>query len=141
MLGRIRLWQDLAPIVQHHHEWWDGSGYPDGLSGDAIPQEARIIAVCDAFDTMTSATSYRDPLTVEAAVHELESHAGRQFDHRVVRALLRSGVLAEFEELVKQSRGETEVDLAPDPAARTPGAPVPPVRRRRPRPSGTHPYH
>ena len=55
MLGRIRLWQELAPIVHHHHEWFDGRGYPDGIAGEAIPLESRIIALCDAFDSMTSA--------------------------------------------------------------------------------------
>jgi hypothetical protein len=88
MLARIRLWQDLAPIVQHHHEWWDGGGYPDGLSADAIPLESRIIAVCDVFDTITSKTSYKEAQSFEHAVHEIESHAGRQFDPSVVGAFL-----------------------------------------------------
>ncbi len=89
MLARIRLWQDLAPIVQHHHEWWDGSGYPEGLSADAIPLEARIIAVCDVFDTITSESSYKPALPFEQAVHEIESCAGRQFDPAVVGAFLK----------------------------------------------------
>jgi putative nucleotidyltransferase with HDIG domain len=94
MLGRIRLWQDLAPIVQHHHEWWDGGGYPDGISADAIPLEARIIAVCDVFDTITSSTSYKEAQPFQQAVHEIEAHAGRQFDPKVVGtflALVREG--------------------------------------------------
>ena len=61
MLERIRLWQDLAPIVLHHHEHFDGRGYPDGLAGEAIPLEARIIAVCEAFDVMVS-PSYKGAL-------------------------------------------------------------------------------
>jgi HD-GYP domain-containing protein (c-di-GMP phosphodiesterase class II) len=88
MLGRIRVWQDLAPIVQHHHEWWDGGGYPDGISADAIPLEARIIAVCDVFDTITSSTSYKEALPFQQGVHEIEAHAGRQFDPKVVGAFL-----------------------------------------------------
>ncbi len=79
MLGRIRLWQDLAPVVQSHHEWWDGSGYPEGLSGDSIPLESQIIAVCDAFDAMTSASSYKDAVSMEEALREIESGAGTQF--------------------------------------------------------------
>jgi putative nucleotidyltransferase with HDIG domain len=86
MLARIRLWKDLAPIVQHHHEWWDGHGYPDGLAGEAIPVEARIIAVCDAFDTMTSEQSYKATLSAEEALAELEACAGSQFDPELVRA-------------------------------------------------------
>ncbi|MBW2269124.1 MAG: HD domain-containing protein [Deltaproteobacteria bacterium] len=88
MLGRIRLWQDLAPIVQHHHERWDGGGYPEGLSADAIPLESRIIAVCEVFDTITNASSYKEPLPFEQGVHEIEAHAGRQFDPDVVGAFL-----------------------------------------------------
>jgi HD-GYP domain-containing protein (c-di-GMP phosphodiesterase class II) len=86
MLGSIRLWKDLAPIVQHHHEWWDGSGYPDGLAGDAIPLPSRIIAVCDAYDAMTSPSGYRETRSPEQALAELEACAGRQFDPSVVAA-------------------------------------------------------
>ena len=85
MLARIRLWKELAPIVQHHHEWWDGHGYPDGLSGEAIPVEARIIAICDAFDTMTSERSYKATLSPRDALAELEACAGSQFDPELVR--------------------------------------------------------
>jgi putative nucleotidyltransferase with HDIG domain len=88
MLGRIRLWQDLAPIVQHHHEWWDGSGYPEGLAGKEIPLDARVIAVCDAFDTITSDASYKEAIPFVDAVHEIESSAGTQFDPEVVSAFL-----------------------------------------------------
>lgn len=88
MLGHIRLWSDLAPIVQHHHEWWDGSGYPEGISADSIPLESRIIAVCDAFDSMTSKASYKDALSLEQARHELESGAGTQFDPTAVQAMI-----------------------------------------------------
>lgn len=87
MLTRIRLWKELAPIVQHHHEWWDGHGYPDGLAGEAIPREARIIAVCDAFDTMTSEQSYKGHMSVEDALGELDAFAGTQFDPALVRVM------------------------------------------------------
>jgi HD-GYP domain-containing protein (c-di-GMP phosphodiesterase class II) len=66
--------------VLHHHERWDGSGYPDGLSGDEIPLEARLLGVVDAFDAMTSRRAYRPALTVEQALVELERCAGSQFD-------------------------------------------------------------
>jgi len=86
LLARIRLWEHLAPLVQHHHERWDGSGYPEALSGKAIPLESRIIAVCEAFDTITSGTSYKDAAPFDLAVHEIESGAGTQFDPDAVRA-------------------------------------------------------
>jgi putative nucleotidyltransferase with HDIG domain len=85
MLGRIRLWRDVAPIVLHHHEWFDGSGYPEGAAGEAIPFEARIIALCDAWDTMTSDTSYKAALSREEATAEIEACAGTQFDPELVR--------------------------------------------------------
>jgi HD-GYP domain-containing protein (c-di-GMP phosphodiesterase class II) len=88
MLGRIRVWQKLAPIVHHHHERWDGGGYPDGISGEEIPLEARIIAVCDAFDTITSETSYKEAQPFADAVSEIETHAGSQFDPAVVETFL-----------------------------------------------------
>jgi HD-GYP domain-containing protein (c-di-GMP phosphodiesterase class II) len=88
MLGQIRLWEGVAPIVLHHHEWMDGTGYPEGLAGDAIPFEARIVAVCDAFDSMTSSTSYKVAMSLEASVQELEEGAGTQFDPDVVRVFV-----------------------------------------------------
>jgi HD-GYP domain-containing protein (c-di-GMP phosphodiesterase class II) len=86
MLDRIRLWKDIAPVVHHHHEWWDGSGYPEGLSGDAIPLEARIVALADAFDSITSATSYKSARSIDEAIHEIRAGAGTQFDPGVVSA-------------------------------------------------------
>jgi putative nucleotidyltransferase with HDIG domain len=97
MLGRIRLWQEIAPIVHHHHEWFDGRGYPDGIAGEAIPLEARIIALCDAFDSMTSPTSYKPARPLATAVRELEAGAGTQFDPELVKTfleLIQSGELA-----------------------------------------------
>ena len=83
MLHRIRLWKDIAPSVQAHHEWWDGSGYPQGLAGEAIPLEARIISLADAFDTMTSDSSYKSTISTHEAMEEIARCAGRQFDPEV----------------------------------------------------------
>jgi ribonuclease P protein subunit RPR2 len=73
-------------VVRHHHERWDGTGYPDGLAGDQIPLGARIIAVCDAFTAMTSPRPYAPQLTVPQALVELREGAGSQFDPAVVTA-------------------------------------------------------
>jgi putative two-component system response regulator len=70
----------FAPIIRHHHERWDGSGYPDGLVGDDIPLGARIVALADAFDAMTRDRPYRPAMRVEHAVDEIRRMAGRQFD-------------------------------------------------------------
>jgi two-component system cell cycle response regulator len=73
-----------APIIRSSHERVDGRGYPDGLAGAEIPLAARIIAVCDAFDAMTSHRPYRMAISEEAAIAELRANAGSQFDRRVV---------------------------------------------------------
>jgi diguanylate cyclase (GGDEF)-like protein/putative nucleotidyltransferase with HDIG domain len=78
----------IANWVLHHHERWDGSGYPDGLAGDRIPLGARIIFVSDAFDAMTSDRLYRESLSFEEAVAEVERCSGSQFDPEVVSAFL-----------------------------------------------------
>jgi HD-GYP domain-containing protein (c-di-GMP phosphodiesterase class II) len=76
-------------VVRSHHERYDGLGYPDGLGGHRIPIEARIVAVADALDAMTSRRPYRPPLSLTAAVGELARNVDRQFDGRIVSALVR----------------------------------------------------
>jgi len=76
----------FAPSVRSHHERWDGSGYPDGLAGEAIPLEARIICIADSFDAMTSARSYREQIDAQSAVDEMRRCSGTQFDPRLVDA-------------------------------------------------------
>jgi HD-GYP domain-containing protein (c-di-GMP phosphodiesterase class II) len=79
------------PIIRHHHEWYNGSGYPDRLIGDEIPKLARILHVADAFEAMTAARPYRmTPLTPEQALAELRKFAGVQFDPVVVDAFVRT---------------------------------------------------
>ncbi len=79
------------PIIRHHHEWYNGSGYPDRLIGDEIPRLARILHVADAFEAMTAARPYRmTPLTNEQALAELRKFAGVQFDPVVVDAFVRT---------------------------------------------------
>ena len=78
----------IVASVKHHHERWDGNGYPDGLSGDDIPLFARIIAVADAYDAMTSTRPYRPSLDRRQAIEELQNQSGRQFDPAVVDAFL-----------------------------------------------------
>jgi diguanylate cyclase (GGDEF)-like protein len=77
----------IARLVRSSHERWDGTGYPDGLAGEAIPLGARIIAACDAYDAIVSDRGYRAPRSSGEAIAELRRHAGSQFDPRVVEAL------------------------------------------------------
>lgn len=86
MLSRIKLWEDIAPIVQHHHEFFDGSGYPEGLRGDQIPFESRVILVADAFDAMIRAEGSRRARTLEEVLTEFHEGSGGQFDPKVVGA-------------------------------------------------------
>jgi HD-GYP domain-containing protein (c-di-GMP phosphodiesterase class II) len=80
---------DATRVVIQHHEWWDGTGYPLGLRGEEIDPNARILAVADAFDAMTSDRIYRPAKSYEAAVAELDRCAGKQFDPQVVAAFHR----------------------------------------------------
>lgn len=80
----------VIPAVLFHHERWDGGGYPQGLSGEEIPVIARIMAVADAFDAMTSNRPYRKAMSVEAALLELRANAGKQFDPQIVEAFIQS---------------------------------------------------
>ena len=88
MLERFATVQHGLGCVLHHHERWDGSGYPHGLAGEDIPIEARILAVADAYDSMTSDRPYRAAFEHEKAVAEVERCAGTQFDPQVARAFL-----------------------------------------------------
>lgn len=94
ILDELPALRSVAPIVYHHHEWFDGQGYLNGLSGEAIPLGARILAVADAYVAMTSGRSYRAALSQSQAMGELQEKAGTQFDPAVVdvlRDILRAG--------------------------------------------------
>jgi len=85
---RVSFLHEAYPIVYHHHERFDGQGYPDGLRGEDIPLGARIVAIADAFDAMTSRRPYRAPLSNAQALRELRRGAGRQWDPQLVDAFM-----------------------------------------------------
>jgi putative nucleotidyltransferase with HDIG domain len=90
MLERVGgFMRGVGEIVRSSHERWDGGGYPDGLRGEEIALEARIVSCCDAFNAMTTTRSYRRAMPVSTALTELRDNAGTQFDERVVDALVR----------------------------------------------------
>jgi putative two-component system response regulator len=88
LLEPLDLLAGARPVVRHHHERWDGGGYPDGLAGEAIPLSARIVAVADSVEAMTSRQLYRKPLTADETVAELRAGADAQWDARIVEIVL-----------------------------------------------------
>ena len=88
ILLRVAAFRAAIPYVLYHHERWDGNGYPSGRAGEQIPLEARVLAVADAYDAMTSDRPYRRPLDHQAAVAEVARCSGTQFDPEVVRIFL-----------------------------------------------------
>lgn len=100
LIGAILDFEPALPYVLHHHERWDGAGYPHGLAAEEIPIEARLLGVADAFDAMTSLRSYRPALSVEQALGELARCAGSQFDPDVAETFVegwRTGEIASAE--------------------------------------------
>jgi len=87
-LQPILLLDEERNILLHHHERWDGKGYPAGLAGADIPFLSRILAVADSFDAMTNNRPYRSAMDIPAAVEEVKKNSGLQFDGRVVGAFL-----------------------------------------------------
>jgi len=90
IVGQMETYKRIAVIVRHHHERWDGRGYPDGLAGETIPLGSRIICVADSFDAMTSDRPYRGALSYDDARAELIRNAGTQFDPTIVSAFERA---------------------------------------------------
>lgn len=99
ILGRIKIFAPILDIVRNHHERFDGQGYPDAISGNDISIGARIVAVADAFDAMTTVRPYRVALSAEAALTEVKRCRGSQFDPEIVdllEALLEKGCFNNF---------------------------------------------
>jgi len=97
LLAPLKLSSNILSYIQHHHEHYDGTGYPDGLAGGQIPLGARIIAISDAYDSMTSNRPYRKPLSTDEAKDELLKYSGKQFDPDLVSVFI--DVLKEMEEV------------------------------------------
>ena len=99
ILEPLEILEPAIPIIMHHHERFDGTGYPKGLKGEMIPLGARILAVANAFEAMVSERPYRKSVSVSEAAKEIASHSGTQFDPRIVKvfeALSKDGTLAQI---------------------------------------------
>lgn len=88
ILSNATIFKDVIPVVKHHHERYDGNGYPGKLKGEDIPYLARIAAIADSFDAMTSKRTYRDSLTLDIVKLEFEKNKGSQFDPKLVDVFL-----------------------------------------------------
>ena len=124
VLGACRCLETIAAIVLHHHERYDGRGYPNGLTGLTIPLESRILAVADALEAITSGRPYRAGSAADAALKEIRDNVGRQFDPEVVAALI-SVASREDESLIVDSAAQVQprrgaVDESGRPAAARP---------------------
>jgi putative nucleotidyltransferase with HDIG domain len=107
----------VVPIVRHHHENWDGTGYPDGLSGEAIPIGARILSVVDCFDALTSHRPYRPRMEDAAALQIVIDRSGSMYDPRVVNAFLK--MHENVASAVAETPGPAEAPHAPEPTVQT----------------------
>jgi len=90
----------VLPVILHHHEKYDGSGYPSGLKKEQIPLGARIIACVDAFEAMVRGRPYRSSLTIDAALKELVKYRSSQFDPKIVDAFVRMASQKKFRKLL-----------------------------------------
>jgi len=100
IVGYVKELAALVPVILHHHEWYNGTGYPDGLMGEDIPLGARIIGVADAYDTMTTKRQYRDVVSHEEALEELKRCSGIQFDPELAEVFSRA-----VNEVMKRDQG------------------------------------
>ena len=113
ILSNATIFKDIIPIVKHHHERYDGRGYPSKLAGEDIPYLARIAAVADAFDAMTSKRTYRNSLSMDIVKEELEKNKGTQFDPKLADVFLDilNNEYDKIEEIRKKFNPEQEVML------------------------------
>ena len=110
ILHDVKQVKDILPGVLHHHERYDGKGYPDGLAGQNIPLMGRIICLADCFDAMTSTRTYRKALPLEVALADIRRCSGTQFDPALTEAFLRIDI-ENFREILRTQETATKLDL------------------------------
>jgi HD-GYP domain-containing protein (c-di-GMP phosphodiesterase class II) len=110
LVEKSRALRPLVPIIHHHHEFFNGQGYPDKLKGSQIPIEARIVALADAIEAMSSERPYRKAFDLPAVINEIKRCAGSQFDPLIVEAAIK---VLESNAEIQSSDPETPPDLLP----------------------------
>jgi putative nucleotidyltransferase with HDIG domain len=110
LINKMHAYRDCVELIRHHHERWDGGGYPSRLIGDRIPLGARVMAVADSLDAMTTDRPYRKALTFDAAVAEIRRNAGTQFDPAAVEAFLAALHEPAFVQLAEKTRPRLAAD-------------------------------
>lgn len=121
MVAHVNDLHATVDVIRHHHERWDGHGYPDGIAGEAIPVGARILAIVDAYDAMTSMRPYRPATTSALACAELRNSAGRQFDPALVDLFMQQFTAAAPEaERLSQCASASGIEVSPAPALSIP---------------------
>jgi diguanylate cyclase (GGDEF)-like protein/putative nucleotidyltransferase with HDIG domain len=121
ILSRVAFPYPVVPVVRHHHERWDGRGYPDGLRGDKIPMTARILSVVDCFDAVREDRQYRKAMTREQAIELIKSSSGTMYDPQVVRLFIE--YLPTFEAEIKRQKKEQTRKPHPRLESRSSGGP------------------
>lgn len=109
LVSKVSHFADLVPMIHSHHEAWDGSGYPDGVAGEGVPVGARVIALADTIDAMSTSRPYRAALSTADVFAELSREAGRQFDPAICRVLLSAPVWREMEREIVLATAEFPV--------------------------------
>ena len=110
LVAKVSQFADLVPAVRAHHESWDGSGYPHCLQGDAIPTGARIIALADTIDAMSTSRPYRPAMSTEVVREEIRTQSGSQFDPAICAVLLRPTVWAQLEREIARANAEFPIE-------------------------------
>ena len=116
LVSKVSQFVDLIPAIRGHHEAWNGSGYPNGLSGDRISLWARVITFADTIDAMTTDRPYREALNTDAVRAEIRRQAGKQFDPRIAELLTADARWAELAVAIRKNR-HTHIPQTSDHAA------------------------
>ena len=113
LVAAVSHLRDIVPAIRHHHENWDGTGYPDEVGGETIPLFSRVIAIADTIDAMTTTRPYRSARSLEQVKAELAAMSGRQFDPTLCRAVLDGAFFTKLSAAVQANAESGETSTTP----------------------------